>query len=115
MAGKKIFQYESGVHADGMLKKGDLYQPYDPRLCERKNEIVIGKHSGRKSLNNVLSNYGIAIENNELRELLTYIKELSTKMKRAFSENEIIDIYNNYQIKAAKDTVDMVKADRIIK
>jgi methanogen homocitrate synthase len=54
VVGEYAFTHESGMHVAGILENPLTYEPYDPELVGRNRKIVLGKHSGRRSVEYVL-------------------------------------------------------------
>lgn len=50
IVGGMAFAHESGIHVDGIMKAPVTYEPFDPAIVGNMRRIVIGKHSGRKAL-----------------------------------------------------------------
>ena len=48
--GERIFEVESGIHVDGILKSASNYECVSPKLLGQKRTIILGKHSGRSSV-----------------------------------------------------------------
>lgn len=48
--GEKIFNHESGIHVDGLLKESSTYELLPPELFGGKRKLVLGKHSGNKAV-----------------------------------------------------------------
>lgn len=84
--GKNIFLHESGIHADGILKNPENYEPYPPSIIGKKHELVIGKHSGRKALCDRLEDLGITLEKDELNELLLLVRVAAVEKKDVLSD-----------------------------
>ena len=91
--GKHIFMYESGIHADGIDKDPNTYEPYDPAIVGQKRKLVIGKHSGRLSIAKKLAELGMEAERADMTQLLQEVKELSVQMNRSLDNEEIMDAY----------------------
>lgn len=92
--GKNIFNVESGVHVNGISKNVNTYEPYDPKEIGRERKIVIGKHSGIKSLKIKLDELNIKYEEEMLERVLEGIRKESTKIGRGLLDNEVEGIYN---------------------
>ncbi|MDS0526892.1 isopropylmalate synthase [Clostridium sp. SHJSY1] len=92
--GKNIFNVESGVHVNGISKNVNTYEPYDPKEIGRERKIVIGKHSGIKSLKIKLEELNIAYEEEKLEEVLEVIRKKSTQIGRGLLDDEIEGIYS---------------------
>src|SRR5512142_2630332 len=58
VAGEGVFTHEAGIHVDGLIKDPDNYQGFDPRMVGREHRIVLGKHSGRRAVQLVMSRLG---------------------------------------------------------
>ncbi|RCX12721.1 homocitrate synthase NifV [Anaerobacterium chartisolvens] len=90
--GRDIFKYESGIHADGIGKNPLTYEPFDPAMVGQQRRLVIGKHSGKKSVMHKLKELGITLGLEELDVLLQIVKDRSVEMKRSLDDIEIIRI-----------------------
>lgn len=90
ISGRNAFSHESGIHVDGILKYPGNYENFNPALIGRRREILFGKHSGMRSLKHLFDN---VFSDEEMAAILGDIKERSQFQKRAFSEEEIINLY----------------------
>jgi len=90
ISGRNAFSHESGIHVDGILKYPKNYENFDPALIGRKREILFGKHSGMCGLKYL---FGDRFSDEELVNILSEIKGESQLQKKAFSEEEIINLY----------------------
>ncbi len=75
--GENAFTHESGMHVAGILENPETYEPYPPEMVGQKRKIVLGKHSGRKSIVYKMSE--INTENNgnySIDEILKIVKEI---------------------------------------
>jgi len=54
IVGDNAFAHESGIHVDGILKDPKTYESFDPESVGQKRSIHLGKHSGRKGVENFL-------------------------------------------------------------
>jgi homocitrate synthase NifV len=75
VVGSAIFTHESGIHVSGLLRDPKNYQFLDPAEFGRSNEIVLGKHSGAATVQWAFNNLGIALEHEDAREILSYVRE----------------------------------------
>jgi len=50
VVGDYAFTHESGMHVAGVLENPLTYEPFDPEMVGRSRRIVLGKHSGRRSV-----------------------------------------------------------------
>lgn len=53
--GSDIFKCESEIHAEGLLKDPNIYEPYPPEMVGKKREIVLHRRTDRKKLKPKLS------------------------------------------------------------
>jgi homocitrate synthase NifV len=93
IVGDRIFAHESGVHADGMMKNGKAYEPFDAEEVGGLRAFPIGKHSGTGTILYHLKELGISAEKHALQNLLPRIREIVTSRKRVLDDNELITLY----------------------
>lgn len=93
--GKDIFNVESGIHVNGIAKNPRTYEPYDPTKIGRKRKIIIGKHSGVSSLEIKLKELHIEYKDNNLRNMLEKIRNISTQKRRGLNDEEIKQLFRN--------------------
>lgn len=99
VVGNRIFHVESGVHVDGILKKPSNYEPYPPELVGLKREVILGKHSGKSSVDFEIKklNMESALQDHA-EELLQMIKEKSRARGTAITEEEFIEMAGRYEL-----------------
>src|SRR4029077_981549 len=69
VVGANAFAHEAGIHQDGILKNPLTYQVISPEAVGvPAHKLVLGKHSGRNALRARLSELGVIISEDELRE-----------------------------------------------
>jgi homocitrate synthase NifV len=59
VVGARVFDVESGVHVDGILKNAACYEPFPPETVGGVRAIRMGKHSGRSNIRYALEIRGI--------------------------------------------------------
>lgn len=91
--GEHIFSHESGVHADGMMKEGSAYEPFDAEEVGCTRAFPIGKHSGTATIEYHLKKFGIAAEKQTLQNLLPSIREIVTSRKQVLNNAELLTLY----------------------
>ena len=82
VCGTNAFAHESGIHTDGTLKDGAMYEPYPPETVGRERRLVLGKHAGRAGVAAALAEHEIDVDDAELREIVSRVKELGDRGKR---------------------------------
>lgn len=91
--GSDIFWVESGIHVDGIMKKASNYMPYAPEEVGLKTKIIIGKHSGRTSIEVKLKEYGIeSMDQSMIAHLLQLVKEVSMRERRSLSDEAFLSL-----------------------
>jgi homocitrate synthase NifV len=91
--GRDIFNVESGIHVNGIVKNPSTFEPYDPSEIGRKRNIIIGKHSGISSLEIKLKELNIKYNSNNLHIMLEDVRQLSTQKHRGLNNDEIKELY----------------------
>jgi len=93
IVGEHIFAHESGIHADGMMKNSQAYEPFDAQDVGLSRLFPIGKHSGSSTILYHLKQFGINVTKETLRSLLPKIRETVTNRKRVLDDNELLALY----------------------
>lgn len=87
--GKNIFRVEAGIHADGLNKNPVTYEAYAPDSVGQKSELVIGKHSGTRSIKIKMTQLGIPVPKEEIVErILNLVKHICTKHNKSLNDEE---------------------------
>ena len=81
IVGENAFAHESGIHADGVIKKAETYEPITPELVGHKRRFVMGKHIGSGLLKKRLEEMGLRVDNDKLNQIFTRVKALGDKGK----------------------------------
>ncbi|MEO1207927.1 MAG: homocitrate synthase [Cyanobacteria bacterium J06638_20] len=90
IVGQNTFAHESGIHAHGILKNPSTYEPFDPKEVGWERRLVVGKHSGRSLLNQVLQDYGVQLDAEDSQSLLNAVRDRSTQLKRNLTPDELL-------------------------
>ncbi len=96
IVGSNAFAHESGIHADGVLKNPATYEVFSPEDVGLERQIIIGKHSGSKSIMMKFHEYGIQLSEEEAGELLPVVRSATVELKRPLFDKEIMYIYEDY-------------------
>jgi len=96
IVGTNTFAHESGIHADGVLKHPSNYEVFSPEEVGLERQIVIGKHSGSKSIKMKFVEYGIALSDEEAADILTAVRSVTVDLKRSLFDKELMYIYEDY-------------------
>ncbi len=84
LAGDGVFTHESGIHVDGLLKDPLNYQTIDPAELGRTHRLVLGKHSGRRSIRLAYAELlQTEIDADLAGQVLPLVRRFVTETKRA--------------------------------
>ena len=61
IVGTNVFAHESGIHADGVIKNPLNYEAYAPEDVGLERQIVVGKHSGSRTIYRKFQEFGIEL------------------------------------------------------
>lgn len=100
--GRSIFNVESGIHVDGILKKPQMYEPFQPQLVGGCRRIVIGKHSGRKSVAAKLNELGAVSDDFDIARILGAVRKESINKKASLTDEEFMIIASKYKIQCSR-------------
>jgi homocitrate synthase NifV len=95
--GTNMFAHESGIHADGVIKNPKTYEVFSPEEVGLVRQIVVGKHSGGKTIQLKFHEYGIELDKEEAAELLPRVRTMAIELKRALFDKELLYIYKDLQ------------------
>lgn len=78
VVGDNAFAHEAGIHQDGVLVDKATYEIMRPESVGRGgSELVIGKHSGRRGLEDRYRALGVSLSAAELQRAVAKVKELA--------------------------------------
>jgi 2-isopropylmalate synthase len=88
VVGANAFAHEAGIHQDGILKNPLTYQVISPEAVGvSSHRLVLGKHSGRNALRARLTDLGVVISEDELRECYRLVMALADAKKEITDED----------------------------
>ncbi|MCK4811431.1 MAG: 2-isopropylmalate synthase, partial [Methanosarcinales archaeon] len=115
--GGNAFTHEAGIHVHGILADPFTYQPISPEVVGREQKIVLGKHTGRASINAALRELGLTATDEQLDDIFVRVKELGDKGMRvtdadlqAIAET-VLEIYKEAKVKL--DELTVVSGNRV--
>lgn len=92
IVGRNAFAHEAGIHQDGMLKNPLTYEIMTPQsVGVPKNELVLGKHSGRRALDDKLKSLGFHFSKDELNGVYASFITLADE-KKTITDIDLIHI-----------------------
>ncbi len=95
--GRNAFQHEAGIHQDGVLKNKETYEIITPEMVGvTANTLFLGKHSGRHAFKDRVSELGVELSEDKLKEAFEMFKEL-TDHKREVTDDDLYTILMEIQ------------------
>ena len=89
IVGSNAFAHEAGIHQHGMLANRATYEIMTPEsIGLPKNELVLGKHSGRHAFEDRLVTLGFTLDKDQVDEAFNRFKVLADK-KKIVSDRDI--------------------------
>lgn len=96
IVGSNMFAHESGIHADGVMKNPKTYEVFSPDEVGLERQIVVGKHSGSRTIEMKLGEFGISISRKDATALLPAVRAKSVLLNRSLFDKELVTIYQNF-------------------
>ncbi|SRR5579883_1475221 len=92
IVGENTFAHEAGIHAHGVMQNPITYEPFAPEEVGWERRLVVGKHSGRHLVSNLLEQYGIMLNPEETTSVLQAVRQQSTQKKRSLTTQELLKL-----------------------
>jgi len=93
LVGSAVFSHEAGIHVDGLLKDPNNYQGFPPEELGRQHRLVLGKHSGTRSVLNAYREIGLEIGLEQALRILGQVRRFAETAKRAPGLPELTRFY----------------------
>lgn len=88
IVGRNAFAHEAGIHQDGVLKNPATYEIIRPEdVGFAKNDLVLGKHSGRAALAERVALLGYNLDQNFINDLFLAFKSLADRKKEVYDDD----------------------------
>ncbi len=97
IVGANVFAHESGIHADGVIKNPLNYEVFTPEEVGLERQLVVGKHSGSRTIQRKFQEFGIELGEDESRAILERARKMAIERKRGLFEKELMSIYKDWQ------------------
>jgi homocitrate synthase NifV len=101
IVGTNVFAHESGIHADGVIKNPLNYEAFSPEDVGLERQIVVGKHSGSRTIYRKFQEFGIELSKGDAEAILGMVRSTAVELKRALFDKELMYIYRDYVGQAA--------------
>ncbi len=96
IVGTNVFAHESGIHADGVIKNPLNYEAFAPEDVGLERQIVVGKHSGSRTIYRKFQEFGLELTREDCNGILALVRKTSVELKRALFDKELMYIYQDY-------------------
>ncbi|MEZ5125163.1 MAG: homocitrate synthase [Thermoleophilia bacterium] len=96
IVGTNVFAHESGIHADGVIKNPLNYEAFAPEDVGLERQIVVGKHSGSRTVYRKFQEFGLELSQEECDGVLALVRAQAIELKRALFDKELMYIYHDY-------------------
>jgi 2-isopropylmalate synthase len=88
IVGRNAFAHEAGIHQHGVLSNPLCYEIMTPEsVGVPKNDIVLGKHSGRHALLARYEQLGFQFDGDEISEIYTRFTTLADRKKNIYDQD----------------------------
>lgn len=95
--GRNAFSHEAGIHQDGVLKNKATYEIITPEMVGvNSNTLFLGKHSGRHAFKDKITELGIDLPDEKLKEAFDTFKKL-TDHKKEVTDDDIFTMLMEIQ------------------
>ncbi|MEM0349306.1 MAG: hypothetical protein QXD24_03900 [Candidatus Caldarchaeum sp.] len=91
VVGERVFTRESGISVAGWVKYHLGSEAFLPELVGNRHDVLVGKKSGKHSIEWKLEKLGVKASPEEVQALLQKVKEMSIAKKRALSDEEFLE------------------------
>lgn len=92
VTGIRNYTRESGIGVDLVLKEPLAMFATDPRYFGRSGDIVLGKKSGKASVEYYLDKHGLAATDEQIGEILARVKAKGIEKKGLLNDEEFLEI-----------------------
>ena len=96
IVGTNVFAHESGIHADGVIKNPLNYEAFAPEDVGLERQIVVGKHSGSRTIYRKFQEFGLELSQEDCDGVLELVRKTAVELKRALFDKELMYIYQDY-------------------
>jgi homocitrate synthase NifV len=97
LLGEGAFTHEAGIHVDGLLKDPRNYQAINPAELGRMHTLVLGKHSGTRSVQQAFAALDLLLDRVQAERVLQWVRGFVIRNKRAPNNGELLEIHAQLQ------------------
>lgn len=92
VVGANSFSHETGMVVAGLLEDPFTAEAYAPELVGQQRRILVGKTSGRASLEYKLRALGLDVAEEDVASLLEQVKRRAVDLRRALTDEELREL-----------------------
>ena len=92
IAGVRNYTRESGIGVDLVIKEPLAMFATDPRLFGREGDIVLGKKSGKASIEYYLDKNGLSATDEQIASMLELVKKAGSQKRGLLTQEEFLEI-----------------------
>lgn len=92
VVGEGAFRHESGISVDGILELPWTGEAFAPQFVGQTRKIILGKKSGKNSIEYELKNLGMSATPEQVNDILTAVKDESIKTKGPIGQPRFVEI-----------------------
>ncbi len=92
IVGRNCFAHEAGMSVAGLLSMPFTSEAYKPELVGQSRQIILGKKSGKATIEYKLDEMKIPYTAEQVASLLTMVKDFSLAHKRQVEDDEFSDM-----------------------
>lgn len=92
VVGKKIFDCESGLHLQGLLREPTIYEPYAPGRVGLERKLLFGGKIGRRAVADFLATVGIDLDGTRLDRLVGTVRRLAAHGSPPLTTSELTSL-----------------------
>jgi methanogen homocitrate synthase len=91
VVGEHAFCHESGIHIAALIQDRNTYEYYPPEMVGSEQKFILGKHTGRKGLEYILTTLGYSPVPSEIDIILERIKSIS-ETKQSITQDVLLSV-----------------------
>lgn len=96
VVGEHAFSHESGIHIAAILEDPATYEYIPPDLVGGERVFILGKHTGKKALEHVVSTLGYHLSERQICNILEKVKERG-ETKSGISPSVLVELIRREQ------------------
>ncbi len=102
IVGRNAFAHEAGIHQHGVLSNPLCYEIMTPEsVGVPKNEIVLGKHSGKHALVARYEELGVSLDGSEIGKIYHKFTALADRKKKIYDQDLLSLLQTNSVVETA--------------